>query len=349
MLELRGIERRYDGESVLGGIDLDVAKGELLALIGPSGCGKSTLLRIVAGLDRPDAGSIRFAGRDLDRLPPAERRVAMTFDDGALYDHLNVADNLLVGLDRFGLRGAAARAAAAEAAATVGVNELLGRRPPTLSAGQRRRVALARAIARRPDILLLDEPLTHLDLAARLDLREDLRRAHRSSGAATILVTHDHADAVAVADRVAFLGRGKILHVGAASTFHRPLHVDVARGCSWTGLQVVAATTGEGGWIALPSDAISVTSDAAAGDDPDDFMGEIHHLAGPAGPIERTDGTLAGVVVTISRAAVGSAEPDRLRWPLPPGRALALGDRLRIRFEPGRIQRFDRSGQRVAE
>lgn len=256
MLELRGVERRFSSHRTghqptggqgdapvrargLLGVDLDVARGEMVALIGPSGAGKSTLLRIIAGLDRPDRGTVRIAGRDVTGLGAPERRVGMSLDDAALYEHLSVRQNLHVGLDRFGLRGTAAEGAVIEAAELTGAIPLLDRLPAGLSAGERRRVSLARAVARRPAVLLLDEPLAHLDQRTRFDIREDLRRIHEATQAATVLVTHDHLDAIAIADRLAYLDEGQVLQTGPVEAFAEPAHVAVALGRSWAPLNVV--------------------------------------------------------------------------------------------------------------
>jgi ABC-type sugar transport system ATPase subunit len=358
MLELRAIERRYRSELVLAGVDLDVRRGEIVALIGPSGAGKSTLLRIIAGLDRADRGSIRLGGRDISALPPAARRVAMTFDDGALYEHLTVIENLAVGLEQFGFRGAAVGQAATEAAALVGASELLGHRPAMLSAGQRRRVALARAIARRPDVLLLDEPLTHLDLRSRLDLREDLRRVHEATGAATLLVTHDHADALAIADRLAYLDAGRMLHVGTAESFGRPAHVAVARGCSWHPMNVLPDPEGNG-WLALPASAVTIarletpSHAETTGTERLPSVGEVLFLSGDHGPLRRTEGDENGVVVTVglqvARSSQESAPTVRLRCLLPRGLVLAVGDAVRVRLSLDQLQSFDRQGLAVAQ
>jgi len=238
-LALRGIERQFGDGAGLVHVDLDVQRGELVALIGPSGAGKSTLLRIVAGIEAPTRGTIHWGGHDITRSSPADRRVGMTFDDGALYEHLSVRKNLEAGLDRFGFRGDDTRHAACEAAELVGAAHLLDRAPVTLSAGERRRVALGRAIARRPQMLLLDEPLTHLDDRTRRDLREDVARAHRAIGAATIIVTHDHDDALAIADRLLFLDAGRVLQTGTATELDDAQHVAVARGCSWRALNII--------------------------------------------------------------------------------------------------------------
>jgi ABC-type sugar transport system ATPase subunit len=354
VLELRAIERRYDGELVLAGVDLEVRRGELVALIGPSGAGKSTLLRIVAGLDRADGGTIRFDGRDLSRLLPAERRVGMAFDDGALYEHLTVRQNIHAGLDRFGLHGRAATSAAAEAAQLVGANDLLGRLPTSLSAGERRRVALARAIARRPDILLLDEPLTHLDVRARLDLREDLRAIHDATKTATIVVTHDHADAIALADRLAYLDQGRIRHQGTAASFAYPDHLAVASGCSWHPLNVVVERA-TGTWLAFPPESARVARADGRGQVNAGAAGDGISRAGVVRFVSlssqaRTEGDPLGVVVTIEvfdeRPNVSeSASLGRIRVPQQPGHTLTVGDRVRIEVPLSSIQRFDPDGR----
>ncbi len=331
MLELRGIERRFAGERGLAGVDLDVARGELVALIGPSGAGKSTLLRIIAGLDRADRGTLRLDGRDITGLGPADRRVGMTLDDAALYEHLTVRGNLLAGLDRFGLHGDAARAAADEAAAMVGATSLIDRAVTTLSAGERRRVGLARAIARKPDILLLDEPLTHLDHRTRNDLREDLRRVHEAIRPATILVTHDHADALAIADRLAYLDLGKVLQQGPASAFDRPAHVDVARGRSWHPMNVVPSAGADGGFIAFLPEDTRVGEPQGEGD-----------LALPGTVRFRTERGAAGLVLTVALA-----DGTRIRLPHPRGAAIDVGQPLRCVASSSALHRFAPDGARL--
>ena len=218
-LEVRALTKSFGRSAALEGAELDVREGELLALLGPSGSGKTTLLRVLAGLEQPDGGSVRFAGRDLLAEPPRRRRVGMVFQNYALFRHMTVAQNIAFG-PTVGPR--AERPPRAELAARV--EELLrlvklegygGRRPGQLSGGQRQRVALARALAIRPRLLLLDEPFGALDAQVRTELRRWLREIHEQTGLTTVLVTHDQEEALETADRVAVMRAGRVLQVGA--------------------------------------------------------------------------------------------------------------------------------------
>ena len=193
----------------MDGLDLELRRGETMALLGPSGCGKTTLLRAVAGLGRPDAGTIEIAGRRVEgpgvHVPPERRRIGMVFQDVALFPHLSVAENVA-----FGLRGggAARTARVAELLDLVGLPDAAGARPHELSGGMQQRVALARALAPRPEVVLLDEPFANLDLGLRTQLRAELRRVLDATSASALLVTHDQAEALTVADRVAVMRHG---------------------------------------------------------------------------------------------------------------------------------------------
>jgi ABC-type sulfate/molybdate transport systems ATPase subunit len=347
-LELRSIERRFSGGRGLVAVDLTIERGEMLALIGPSGSGKSTLLRLIAGLDRPDRGEIRLDGRPIAALGPVERGVGMTLDDAALYDHLSVRENLRAGLDRFGLGGGDAERAAYEAAELVGALGLLDRLPPTLSAGERRRASLARAIARKPRILLLDEPLAHLDERTRLDLREDIRLVHEATGAATVLVTHDHHDALAIADRLAYLDEGRILQTGSSTSFREPDHLSVARGCPWLGLEVCRAeamsgpTPAAAAWVAFGTDALG--QDSA----PEDFLleGVVRYrtteVATPITPESREGAASRGIVLTVELRT-----GERVRLAPPTGQALSIGAACRIPLRAAPLRWFDAAGHRL--
>lgn len=333
-LSLRGLERRF-GEAGLRGVDLEAKAGELLGVVGPSGSGKSTLLRLVAGLDRPDRGEILLDGVAVTRRPPVERSIGMTFDDGALYEHLDVRSNITIALDAARL-GAREEAAAIDAAAELArCRPLLGRRAESLSSGERRRVALARAVVRRPALLLLDEPLGQLDRAARLDLRDDLRGLQRATGATTLLVTHDHEDAIAIADRIAYLAAGRILQIGSPLELWRsPAHLEVARGFGPLPMNIVAR------------------GDASLA-----FRGEDLEFAPPdALPPEGGWSTLAtvpeaasgGLVPGAATTLIG-AEGERIRCPaerLPPGLPPLGVIRLLVRSE--RLIAFAPDGRRSA-
>ncbi|RBP04031.1 sulfate transport system ATP-binding protein [Roseiarcus fermentans] len=217
-IAVRGLTRTYGAQVILDRIDLDVAPGELLALLGPSGSGKTTLLRLLAGLDAASSGAIHLDGEDAGRLTVQERRVGFVFQSYALFRHMTVFDNIAYGLT---VRPRRLRPSRAEIASRVAdlldMMQLPGfgpRYPAQLSGGQRQRVALARALAIEPRVLLLDEPFGALDAKVRKDLRKWLRDIHDRTGLTTVFVTHDQAEAMEVADRVAILNAGRIEQIG---------------------------------------------------------------------------------------------------------------------------------------
>lgn len=201
MLELRHIDQHYAGRLLLHQVSLQVAPGEIVALLGPSGSGKSTLLNIAAGLLAPDAGSVWFDGQDITAWPPERRRFALMFQDFALFAHLNVQDNVAFGLIEQRLPKAQARARALHMLAVFDLQALALRRVWNLSGGEQQRVALARALITAPRALLLDEPFSALDADLRVALRDEFRRRIHAVGMATLLVTHDELEARAMADR----------------------------------------------------------------------------------------------------------------------------------------------------
>ncbi|WP_198379825.1 ABC transporter ATP-binding protein [Roseomonas sp. KE2513] len=212
-LSLTAVTRRFEGVTALDAVSLDVAAGEFLALLGGSGSGKSTLLRVIAGFETPDSGTVRLDGANLAGVPPHRRPVNMMFQSYALFPHMSVAANIGYGLRREGRPRAEIEARVAQAIATVRLEGMEKRRPDALSGGQRQRVALARALVKRPRLLLLDEPLGALDANLRERTGFELRAIQRESGAAFVMVTHDQAEALALADRVAVMDRGRLLQV----------------------------------------------------------------------------------------------------------------------------------------
>jgi len=224
-LVLEALTRRFPGTArpAVDGISLALPQGSLLALLGPSGCGKTTTLRMVAGLEPPDGGRIIVGGRDITGLPPHRRNMGVVFQSYALFPHLSAAANIGFGLEMRGVPRAERTARVAEALALVGLTELAGRKPGKLSGGQQQRVALARALAPRPDLLLLDEPLSALDAKLREEVRDEIRALQQRLGATAVFVTHDQTEALAMADLVAVMNEGRIEQLDTPETiFERP-------------------------------------------------------------------------------------------------------------------------------
>lgn len=224
VLSLEDVTKRYGDVVAVDGVSLEVARGELVAVVGPSGCGKSTLLRSVAGLVRIDGGRIVAGGREVAGpgvwVPPERRAVGVVFQDSALFPHLSVERNVGFGLSRRDpTRGSRVR----EVLSLVGLEALAGRYPHELSGGETQRVALARALAPAPDVVLLDEPFSHLDRNLRVQVREETVTVLRQAGATAVLVTHDQEEALAVGDRIAVARAGRIEQVDAPEiVFHTP-------------------------------------------------------------------------------------------------------------------------------
>jgi sulfate/thiosulfate transport system ATP-binding protein len=212
---VRGANKRYGDFVALDNVDFDVPAGSLTALLGPSGSGKSTLLRAIAGLDQPDSGTITIDGRDVTRLPPQRRGIGFVFQHYAAFKHLTVRDNVAFGLKIRRRPKAEIREKVDNLLEVVGLSGFQTRYPSQLSGGQRQRMALARALAVDPQVLLLDEPFGALDAKVREDLRAWLRRLHDEVHVTTVLVTHDQAEALDVADRIAVLRDGRIEQVGS--------------------------------------------------------------------------------------------------------------------------------------
>jgi ABC-type Fe3+/spermidine/putrescine transport system ATPase subunit len=229
-LEINQIIKSYGDTQALDGVSLALDEAEIFALLGPSGCGKSTLLSIIAGLEQPDSGSVRWQERDLVDVAPHQRGFGLMFQDYALFPHMAVGANVAFGLRMAGESRTAQDGRVEEVLALVGLPGFENRQVTELSGGEQQRVALARALAPKPDLLMLDEPLGSLDRALRERLLEDLRDILRASGQTTLYVTHDQEEAFALADRVAVMHSGKIAQVGSpVEIYSRPNSVFVAR------------------------------------------------------------------------------------------------------------------------
>src|SRR3954453_54359 len=213
-IRLAGVRKLYGDVVAVDGVDIDIRRGEFFTLLGPSGSGKTTCLRMIAGFERPDAGSIELAGEDVSRLPPAERDVNTVFQDYALFPHMAVGENVAYGLKVKKVAKGERAKRVEEALAMVRLDGYGERRPSQLSGGQRQRVALARALVNRPRVLLLDEPLGALDLKLRQQLQVELKRIQSEVGITFVYVTHDQDEALSMSDRIAVMDAGRVLQVG---------------------------------------------------------------------------------------------------------------------------------------
>jgi putrescine transport system ATP-binding protein len=215
LLRIASVSKRYGGVVAVENLSLDIRAGEFFALLGPSGCGKSTLLRMLAGFETPDQGSIVLEGADIAGVPPHQRPINMMFQNYALFPHLDVAGNIAFGLKRAGLDRTGIAARVAEMLALVQLEGLERRRPDQLSGGQRQRVALARSLALRPRLLLLDEPLAALDRKLRESTQGELLEVQRKLGTTFIIVTHDQDEAMTMADRIGVMNKGSLIQVAS--------------------------------------------------------------------------------------------------------------------------------------
>lgn len=213
IIQIEGLSKHFGGLAAVDEVSLDIMPGEFFALLGPSGCGKSTLLRMLAGLENPSAGAIFIDGEDVSGVPANRRPVNMVFQSYAVFPHMSVLDNVGYGLKVVGVPAGEARARALEALDLVKLDGLGARMPDQLSGGQRQRVALARALVKRPKVLLLDEPLSALDAKLREAMRLELVNLQESVGITFVVVTHDQEEALAMADRIAVMDRGRVRQV----------------------------------------------------------------------------------------------------------------------------------------
>lgn len=229
LIQLRGISKAFDGETVLDNMDLEIHDKEFVTLLGPSGCGKTTTLRIIGGFETPDAGDVFFDGNRINDLPPYKRQVNTVFQRYALFPHLNVYDNVAFGLRLSHVPKAEIETRVKEMLEMTGLRGFETRKPNTLSGGQQQRVAIARALVNQPRVLLLDEPLGALDLKLRKDMQNELKRIQHATGITFIYVTHDQEEALSMSDTVVVMSRGKIQQIGTPTDiYNEPVNAFVA-------------------------------------------------------------------------------------------------------------------------
>ncbi|WP_187830415.1 ABC transporter ATP-binding protein [Siccirubricoccus phaeus] len=359
-LEIEGVTKRFGEMEVLRSVSLRARSGEFVSLLGPSGCGKSTLLRIVAGLEQPDAGSIRLGGRELRGVAASERDVAMVFQSFALYPQMTARENIalplrvrrLTRLQRFagrlGLSPAARRIGAeidrqVEALArTLEIGPLLGRRPGSLSGGQRQRVALGRALIRQSSLLLMDEPLSNLDARLRLQTRDEIAQIQRQFGVTTLFVTHDQAEAMAVSDRIAVMLKGEIAQFGTPQEIYRtPSSLAVAEFVGATRLNRFEAVAWPDGALALGGLPLGLAAPALAGQRVTlAWRPEGLSLAASGLPVTVRRLEDHGADAFLHAEYEGRPVAARLRS----GHGLAVGDTAWLRPAPEALMLFDAAG-----
>jgi multiple sugar transport system ATP-binding protein len=304
-INLHGLVKQYaKGARAVDGVDLTIHDGEFFALLGPSGCGKTTLLRTLAGLETATAGTIEIGDTDVTRMTPGERDIAMVFQDYALFPHMTVTQNIAYPLRIKGTGRSERESRATDVGKELSLGELMARRPSELSGGQQQRVALARAIATHPQVFLFDEPLSNLDARLRLEARTFLKQLQQSLGVTTVFVTHDQAEALALADRMAVMDRGHIRQVGTPrDLFQRPANTFVANFIGATPMNLLQARVRDGaldvGGATMP---LPEQYAGRVGDGDEVVYGARPEYVALSG--RPVDGALEGQVVTVENLGV---------------------------------------------
>jgi iron(III) transport system ATP-binding protein len=349
-LKLAGIRKDFGSFTALHSIDLAVGQGEFVCFLGPSGCGKTTLLRIVAGLEAQSAGRIEQAGRDISRLAPAQRDYGIVFQSYALFPNLTVADNVAYGLVNRKVARAKAAARVSELLDLVGLPGSEGKFPAQLSGGQQQRIALARALATSPSLLLLDEPLSALDAIVRVHLRQEIKALQRQLGVTTIMVTHDQEEALSMADRIVVMNQGRIEQVGTPTEVYRepatPFVADFVGRINVLDAQVMAP-----GRLRIgPGEFVFAAGDGARAGAVKVYLRPEDVLARPIGEgdsnvflarIEKIEFLGSYCLVEVSSAGLGDARLTvYLSLNFLSEQALGVGSELKLRVLPERMRVF---------
>ena len=347
------ITKRFGDVTAVDELSLDVPPGELLVLLGPSGCGKTTALRLVAGLETADSGTVTLAGRVVNDIEPKDRDVAMVFQSYALYPHLSVAKNLEFPLRQRHLERVERERRVREVAETLGLADLLGRKPGQLSGGQRQRVALGRAIVRSPEVFLMDEPLSNLDAALRVQTRADIVALQQRLATTTLYVTHDQVEAMTMGHRIAVMQSGVLQQVATPhELYNRPANTFVASFLGSPGMNLMEGRVGEddravvsGGSVALPAglaEAGRRCSGVTVGVRPEGLRVD------PAGSL---DLTVRLVEQLGAEAHLVCRMPDDTPVVIRQGMDVVLprlGEALRAEADPGAVHLFEAtSGERL--
>jgi len=350
-VSINGIYKLFGDVTAVDDVTLDIADGEFLVLVGPSGCGKTTTLRMLAGFERPSYGTISIDGRVVNRVPPKDRNLAMVFQSYALFPHMDVARNLSFGMRiRHTGRAEIARRVK-EVAETLGLEDLLERKPGQLSGGQRQRVALGRALLREPQVFLMDEPLSNLDASLRVQMRVELSRLHKQTGITTIYVTHDQVEAMTMGTRIAVMDSGRLQQCDAPERLYdRPANLFVAGFIGSPKMNLVPGHVDLRGtatldWLSqrvgLSKAPAGVTGDreVIVGLRPEDLRSEhdapatcTAKLQGVAEVVEPL-GSETYVVAKVHEVSVMARFPSRS--------GITAGDTVGLAFDPGHLHLFD--------
>lgn len=352
-ITLEHVDKVYaNGHAAARDLNFEVRHGELLVLVGPSGSGKSTVLRLIAGLERPTSGRILIDGEDMTVVPPERRDLAMVFQSYALYPHKTVRENLAFSLRARRVEPAGIRSRVQRAAATLGIEPLLDRKPAQLSGGQRQRVALGRAIVREPRAFLFDEPLSNLDPLLRVDTRAELALLHRRLGATIVYVTHDQEEAMTLGARVAVMRDGRLEQVGTPlEVYQRPANVFVATFLGSPAMNVWRCScvqTGAGTRVACPGLAFDL--ERPIGPHPDQAAVLVGVRPHDIALASRNDGDAVGRVevleplgpATVVHVRIEGMSDRAARIVVPADRAVAIDDEVAIRIRRDRVHVFDR-------
>jgi multiple sugar transport system ATP-binding protein len=349
---LTGIYKLFGSIAAVRDLNLEIRQGEFLVLVGPSGCGKTTTLRMLAGLERPTYGAITIGGKDVTRVASRDRNIALVFQSYALYPHMSVRENLAFGMKARHEPRARIRTRVQEVAETLDITPLLERRPAALSGGQRQRVALGRALIREPEVFLMDEPLSNLDAALRVQMRAELARLHERLGITTVYVTHDQVEAMTMGDRIVLMRDGVLQQVDAPEALYaRPANLFVAGFIGSPRMNLVpAARSSAAGAHAV--DCLGTRFALSAASRPKDSAHEVVLGLRPEDLRWARGGAAEGEVRLAARVEV--VEPlgsetlvtvalgeQRLVARFPPRSGIAPGEQVELAFDPAHVHLFD--------
>jgi inositol-phosphate transport system ATP-binding protein len=341
-VRLEGLTKHFGKVVALKVLDLDIRAGEMVAFLGPSGCGKTTTLLMIAGIYEPTAGAIYFGEHRVDHLHPRDRDIGMVFQSYALYPHLTVFDNVAFPLRLKNTPAAVLRQKVEQTAELLGIAHVLDRRPGQVSGGQQQRAALARALVKEPQILLLDEPLSNLDAQIRLQARGEIRRLQQDLGVTSILVTHDQSEALAMADRIAVFSVGELQQFATPEElYRRPATTFAAAFVGHPPMTLLAGNFGGGEFIA-DGLRIPLARAVPAGPGHLGIRPEDAHLRGSIpGRVVLVESLGRQVLVTLAVGAMqAKVVVDETARP-------ALGTEARLGYDPAALHLFDATGRRI--